>query len=276
MGGWRSAAALPHDDGRKETLMPFDPSAPNVARAYDFLLGGKDHFAADRALAERILSIYPMAAQMARENRRFLRTALDYLPSRRISQYVDLGAGLPTSPAVHEIVGWHDPRASVVYVDNDPVVITHLHALAAGGPYVTAIPADLADPAATLDALTGTGLIDWGTPVCLILAMVLHFLPASRAAEVTAAYTAALAPGSYVLISVGRGDDDLGAQVTAAYDAAPLYNHSPQDMAAFFTGLDLVPPGITDARAWRPGWPARTAPYLSRAGQILTGIGRKP
>lgn len=76
-----------------------------------------------------------------------------------------------------------------------------------------------------------------------------------------------------MLISIGRGDDDLGAQVTAAYDAAPLYNHSPQDMAAFFNGLDLVPPGITDARAWRPGWPAHTAPYLSRAGQILTGIG---
>ena len=177
---------------------------------------------------------------------------------------------------MHEIVAGHDPRASIVYVDNDPVVITHLHALAARGPCVTAVAADLTHPAATLDAVTGTGLIDWDTPACLILAMVLHFLPPDRAAEVTAAYTAALAPGSYVLISIGRGDGDLGAQVTAAYDAAPLYNHSPQDMATFFAGLELVPPGITDARAWRPGWPALTAPYLSRAGQILTGMGRKP
>jgi len=161
--------------------MPFDPDAPNIARAYNFLLGVKDHFAAGRALAERILSIYPMAAQMARENRRFLRTALDYLPAQCISQYVDLGAGLPTSPTVHESAGGHDPWASVVYVDNDPVVITHLHALATGGPCVTAVPADLADPAATLDAVTRTRLTDWGAQVCLILAMVLHFLPASRA-----------------------------------------------------------------------------------------------
>ncbi len=111
--------------------MPFDAGKPNIARAYGYILGGKDHFAPDRALAERILAIYPGARQMAFENRRFLGRALDYVLVQGISQYVDLGAGLPTSPAVHQIVRRHSARAAVAYVDNDPVVLTHLHALAA-------------------------------------------------------------------------------------------------------------------------------------------------
>jgi O-methyltransferase involved in polyketide biosynthesis len=255
--------------------MPFDAGKPNIARAYGYILGGKDHSAPDRALAERILAIYPGARQMARENRRFLGRALDYVLVQGISQYVDLGAGLPTSPAVHQIVRRHSTRAAVAYVDNDPVVLTHLHALAAHGDHrIREVAADLAAPAATLAALDATGLIGWDSPCCLILGMVLHFQPAADAAAITAAYVSALAPGSYVIISIGRGEEQVGSRVTAAYDAAPLFNHSPQDMARFFTGLDLVPPGIVDARAWMPGWPA--PPYMFRAGQVLAGVGRKP
>jgi hypothetical protein len=124
-----------------------DVTRPNIARAYDYLLGGKDHFPADRDLAHRLLAIYPGTRQMARENRRFLIRALDYALARGIRQYVDLGAGLPTTPAVHDIVRRHSATSPVLYIDNDPVVVNHLWALACSGdPHVHAQPADLTAP----------------------------------------------------------------------------------------------------------------------------------
>jgi S-adenosyl methyltransferase len=257
-------------------LLPFDATKPNIARAYDYILGGKDNFPPDRELAEKILTIYPGARQMAKENRRFLLRALTYVLAQGIRQYVDLGAGLPTSPAVHEIIRRHSATAPVAYVDYDPVVINHLHVMAAKpGPHVAAIPGDLTNPPAVLAALTTTGLIDLARPACLILAMVLHFLTPATARKVVSGYVAALAPGSYVIITVGRGEAGVGEQVTSAYDAAPLFNHSPDDIASFFTGLGLIPPGVADARAWQPGWPA-PPPFKPRQAQILAGAGTKP
>jgi S-adenosyl methyltransferase len=272
-GGPESAGLQPAPD---EMLVPFDASRPNIARAYDYLLGGKDNFAPDRHLAERLLDIYPGVRQMVRENRRFLIRALDYVLAQAIGQYVDLGAGLPTSPAVQEIVRRRDNTAPVVYVDNDPVVICHLRALAASGDdHIDAVAGDLVKPPAVLDAVQATGLIDWDKPVGLIAAMVLHFLDAGTAREVTAAYVSEMAPGSHVIITVACGEPAIGDQITRTYNAAPVFNHTPGDVASFFTGLDLIKPGIADARAWMPGW--RTpAPFQDRSGQILAGIGVKP
>ena len=123
MPEWESAAT---PDTHGQPLLPFDASKPNIARAYDYILGGKDHFPPDRELAEKILAIYPAAGQMAIENRRFLARALTYVLAQGIIQYTDLGAGLPTSPAVHEIIRRHSRRATVAYLDNDPVVLNHL------------------------------------------------------------------------------------------------------------------------------------------------------
>jgi O-methyltransferase involved in polyketide biosynthesis len=253
-----------------------DTSRPNVARAYDYLLGGKDNFPADRDLAEKLLAIYPGTRQMVRENRRFLVRALDYVLAQGISQYIDLGAGLPTSPAVHDIVRRYDTTAPVLYVDNDPVVVNHLWALACSAdPHVHAIGADIADTATVLAAARAAGPIDLDEPVCLIAAMVLHFHDAPTARNLVTAYVDELAPGSHVIITVGAGDPAIGEQITRTYDAARLYNHSRDDVASFFTGLDLVDPGVTDARAWQPGW--RTpAPFFDRAGQVLAGAGVKP
>ena len=253
-----------------------DTTRPNIARAYDHLLGGKDNFPADRDLAEKLLAIYPATRQMVKENRQFLVRALDYVLAQGISGYLDLGAGLPTSPAVHDIVRRCDTTAPVLYVDNDPVVISHPRALACSAdPHVHALPADVADPATVLAQACETGEIDFTQPVCLIAAMVLHFLDAATARNLVKAYAAALAPGSHVILTVGAGDPAIGDQITRAYDAAPLHNHTPDDVASFFTGLDLVDPGITDARAWQPGW--RTpAPFWDRAGQVLAGVGVKP
>jgi len=213
---------------------------------------------------------------MARENRRFLVRALNYSLSHGIAQYVDLGAGLPTSPAVHDIVRGFSARATVCYVDNDPVMISHLHALAAkGDDRIQEIPGDLTNPGAVLATIGATGLIDWNRPLCLILAMVLHFLDAGTARDIVATYRSALAPGSHVIISVARGEDQIGRQVTRAYDAAPLYNHSTGDIASFFAGLTLIRPGIVDARAWQPGWPT-PPPFMLRDGQVIVGVATKP
>ena len=253
-----------------------DVSKPNVARAYDYLLGGKDNFAADRELAGKLLAIYPGTRQMVKENRRFLVRALDYVLAQAISQYLDLGAGLPTSPAVHDIVRRQDNTASVLYVDNDPVVINHLWALTCTADRcVEAITADLAQPAAVLGHIRAAGQINLGEPACLILAMVLHFMDAPTARDLVRAYVDELAAGSYVIITVARGEPAIGDQITRTYDAATIYNHTPGQVTSFFGGLELVPPGITDARAWMPGW-ATPAPFYDRAGQVLAGIGVKP
>jgi hypothetical protein len=213
---------------------------------------------------------------MARENRRFLLHALNYVLSYGIAQYADLGAGLPTSPAVHEIVRRFSACAPVCYVDNDPFVISRLHALAAkGDERIQEIPADLADPPAVLAAIRATGLIDWDRPVCVILAMMLHFFDADTARDIVTAHKAALAPGSYVVMSVARGDDQIGQQVTRAYDAAPLYNHPSGDIASFFAGLTLIPPGVVDACAWEPGW-LMLPPFMLRDGQVIAGVATKP
>ena len=258
-----------------EPLAPFDPTKPNIARAYDCLLGGKDHFAPDRELAERLVALYPGVRQMVRENRRFLVRALDYVAAQGISQYADLGAGLPTFPAVHEIVRRHDRTASVVYVDNDPVVISHLRALAAkGDDHIAAVAGDVAKATAVLDAVQATGLIDLGKPVCLIAAMVLHFLDAATARQVTAAYIARLAPGSHVIITVGCGNPAIGEQITRTYNAAQVFNHTAEEVVSFFTGLELITPGVADARASRLGWQT-PAPFQQRLGQVLAGIGIK-
>ena len=254
-------------------MVPFDPTKPNIARAYDYLLGGKDHFPPDRELAGRLVALYPGVRQMVKENRRFLVRALDHVAAQAITQYVDLGAGLPTSPAVHEIARRHDRTASVVYVDNDPVVINHLRALAAkGDDHIDAVAGDVAKPVPVMGAVQATGHIDWGQPVCLIAAMVLHFLDADSARQVTAAYTARLAPGSHVIITVACGEPAIGEQITRTYNAAQVFNHTAGDVVSFFTGLDLIQPGVADARAWKPGW--RTpAPFPQRPGQVLADIG---
>jgi hypothetical protein len=139
---------------------------------------------------------------------------------------------------------------------------------------VQAIAADLAQPAAVLGGIQGTGEVDFGQPVCLILAMVLHFMTAPAARDLVAAYVSELAAGSYVIITVGGGDPAIGDQITRVYDAATVHNHSREDVAGFFAGLGLVDPGITDARGWQPGW--RTpAPFHDRAGRVLAGVGVK-
>src|SRR5947209_8225838 len=165
----------------------FDPAMPNTARVYSHLLGGKDNFPSDRAEADLLLKIYPPLAEMVQENRAFIAEAVTWTASQGVGQFIDLGAGLPATPAVHQTAQAILPAARVVYVDLDPMVLSHARALLAG-PGVAAVAADLRDPAAVLADQELRAVINPAEPVCVILGAVLHFFDADTAREVAAEY----------------------------------------------------------------------------------------
>lgn len=255
-------------------MKPFDPGTASIARVWDYWLGGKDNFAADRELAEKMLEINPLAAQMARENRQFLGRAVTYVVGAGIRQFIDIGAGLPTALNTHDIALGAHPGARVAYVDNDPMVISHARALLATAEGVVVVPGDMREPGAILADPQLTSIIDLAEPVCVLLSGVLHFLDASAARDVATAFTRAIAPGSYVIISVGTGQDEVAEPFSAAYTAAPLYIHTPEQVMTFFDGMELMSPGLVPARGWRGGGPA---PHLApQRPTFLSGVARKP
>ena len=233
-------------------MEPFDPTRPNIARVWDYWLGGKDNFAADRELAEKMLAIHPVSAQMARENRQFLGRAVSYVAACGVGQFIDVGAGLPTAVNTHDIARSVDPKARVAYVDNDPIVISHARSLLAKSPGVIAVPGDMRRPGRILADAGLAELIDLAEPACVILSAVLHFAEARTARDVAAAFARAIVPGSYLIISVGTGSPSEGENFTSAYTAAQIYIHSPEEIRSFFSGLDLVPPGVVPVPLWRP------------------------
>jgi O-methyltransferase involved in polyketide biosynthesis len=253
----------------------FDPTTPSIARVYDYLLNGKDNFAVDREVADKLLAVAPIAALVMRENRQFLARAARWAAEQGISQFIDLGCGMPTTPNTHQSAQAVVGDAHVAYVDTDAVVLTHLRALAAqGNPEVTVIDGDVREVQAILDAISPA--IDLSRPVCLLMGALLHFFPADEARDLVAGYVAALAPGSYVVLSVGRADGDAEAKGFGTYSsagAAEVYNHSVTEFAGFFGPLSLVAPGVADAREWHPD-DGQPSPLPPRPGQSLVGVAR--
>src|SRR5215469_4324423 len=257
----------------RESVKPFDPDTPSVARVWDYWLGGNNNFPADRELAEKMLEINPLAAQMAQENRQFLGRAVSYVARRGVRQFIDIGAGLPTAPSTHDSVQQADPGAKVAYVDNDPIVIAYSRVLLAMTQGVVVVPGDMRHPAAILTDTQLASVIDLVRPVCVLLSGVLHFLDAEEARDVAIGFTRAVAPGSYVIISVGTGQDEVAGPFTAAYSPAPLYVHGPDEIMTFFDGLELMPPGLVPARDWNGG--AAALRLAARQAAFLAGVGRK-
>jgi hypothetical protein len=231
-----------------------DTSVPNLARAYDYLLGGGAHFAADRALAGRLLSLYPRTAELLIASRTYVAGSLDQVARQGVDQFVDIGSGLPTRPSTHETVRRVSPRSRVAYVDYDPAVTQHAATLVPSGVRVT--EGDLAEPEAILDALSGSASIDLSRPACLVLAMVLQVLDPSAARAIVGVLVRALAPGSYLIVSVGEGD------AGRLPDAVAPAGFAPEDVASLFGGLDIAPPGV------RPG------PVLCATGHKPAGLAR--
>jgi hypothetical protein len=256
-----------------EGAPPLDTTRPNVARIWDYWLDGKDNFAADREAAEVMLQIYPLSAQMARENRQFLHRSVSYVAEQGIRQFIDVGAGLPTAVNTHEIARRVAPDAKVAYLDHDQLVVRHAEALLATSPGVIARPGDAADPEAILADPALNKLIDFGAPVCVVLCGVLHFLDIAAARETAATFIRAVVPGSYLIMSIGTGDAELTSDFAAAYKAANLQIFTPEQFASLFAGLEVLPPGLVPAR----GWTASGGPLAlgRREASFLVGVGRK-
>jgi hypothetical protein len=250
----------------------FDASKPSIARVYDVMLGGKDNFAADREVAAKLVAAYPLVAKWARDNRVFLGRAVRYAARRGVGQFIDVGSGLPTSPNTHEIARREVPGARVVYVDNDPVVISHIAALPATDDGIAAVQGDMRDPEAIL-AAPGLAVIDMSQPVCVLLVSVLHFVDAPTARKVATGFMRPAPAGSYLALSAGTGDREFEEQLGPLYTAADAYNHSPEQIRGFFGDLDLIPPGLVAAERWQPG-SALPQPPRPKA-VMLAGVARK-
>ena len=245
---------------------------PSIARVYDFLLGGKNNFEADRKQAQQVLEVYPHAAELAVQARQFQARAVTHAAQQGIGQFLDVGCGLPTAPNTHQTAQAIAPDARVVYVDNDAQVLSHARNLLAKSAGVLAVAGDLNYPAEILYDWRTRRFLDFGQPVCLILAMTVHFFPPDQAEKITAELTDALPPGSYVIMSFVGGDAELGEDMARTYTAAPVYNHGPGGLAHFLRDLDIIDPGITEARHWR-------APVFApgrRRGDAWAAVGRTP
>jgi len=245
-----------------EAAVPeIDTSKPHPARMYDYYLGGKNHFAADRETAEKGLASWQSGRVAARENRAFLGRAVRFLAAEAgIRQFLDIGTGLPTTGNVHEVAQAAAPDSRVVYADNDPLVLAPARALLTSSPEgrTAYIHADLRDPGSILSDPSVREVLDFGQPVALMLVAVLHFVPDEfNPAQVMATLTGALPPGSYLVAShiTGEHDPDGPAAGARAYRAAGLpaqLRDSGEFAQLAFSGLDLVPPGVVLVSEWRP------------------------
>jgi hypothetical protein len=264
-------------------MAEIDTSRPHPARMYDYYIGGKNHFAADRALADAALAHWPSGRIALRENRRFLGRAVRYLAEEAgVRQFLDIGAGLPTTANVHEIAQAADPCSRVVYVDNDPMVLAHARALVASAPEgrTACIQADLRSPLDILSSPVVRSVIDFGQPVALMLIAVLHFLHDEDEPEVVMkTLLDALPSGSYLAASHLTSEHDpegLGAgQRIYREGGIQMQTRDADEFASLaFSGLELVPPGVVLVSEWRPdsNAPRPTPAEVSCYG----GVARKP
>ncbi|CCH34283.1 SAM-dependent methyltransferase [Actinosynnema sp. NPDC047251] len=255
-----------------------DLDRPSAARMYDYFLGGSHNFAADREAAKSVEQIFPGMAGASRANRSFLRRAVRYLLDQGIDQFLDLGSGIPTVGNVHEIAQQADENAKVVYVDVEPVAVAHSTAMLATNPHAGAIQADLRDPDSVLNNDTVRDMLDFTRPIGLLMVAVLHFVPDSDNPEkALARYREALPKGSYLAISHGSleginpdGLEDT-EQIKAIYRRtdSPLTFRTRDEVAKFFTDLDVVPPGVVPLSEWHAD---SADAYIS----AYVGVARKP
>jgi hypothetical protein len=248
---------------------PLDTNTPHPARVYDYLLGGKDNFAADRAFAQQILSVHPHARTAARENRAFMRRAVTWLVrDAGIRQFLDIGTGIPTSPNLHEVAQRVVSRSRVVYVDNDPLVLAHARALLVSDPAgATAyLDADVRDPTRILSSLDVLRTLDMSQPVALSLIALLHFIPDEDGPyDIVRQLVAPLVPGSFLVMSHGTFDPLAPEQVIQmeqlrAASPQPVRPRTRAEMERFFEGLELVVPGIVPLAEWRDDDESRPRP----------------
>jgi trans-aconitate methyltransferase len=255
-----------------------DTSVAHIARVYDYLLGGKENFEADRAAGDAMLRAYPDIANAMRSNRQFLARTVRYLAGDEgIRQFLDIGTGIPTANNTHEVAQSVAPDCRVVYVDRDPVVLIHARALLTSEPegVTDYVEADITDPEAILTH--AATVLDFSQPIALLLLAILHFVPdGDHPHQIVTTLLDALPPGSFLALSHPGSDVDADATEAArsfndrAAEQATL--RSRDDVMRFFDGLDMVEPGLVQVQDWRP-----TTPPLAASGTSMwAGVARKP
>jgi hypothetical protein len=260
-----------------------DTSRPHPARMYDYSLGGKNHFAADREVADKVFAAFPSGRITARENRAFLGRAVRYLAEEAgIRQFLDIGTGLPTTSNVHEVAQAAAPSARVVYADNDPMVLAHARALltSTAEGRTAYIHADLRQPQAILSHPVTREVLDFSKPIALMLVAVLHYIPdGDKPADIIATLLGALPPGSYLAAShvTKEHEPTRISGVQRAFRDANLqaeWRNSDEFARLAFPGLELVPPGVVLVSEWRPegDGPLPTPAEVGCYG----GVARKP
>jgi SAM-dependent methyltransferase len=259
-----------------------DLTKPSAARVYDAHLGGSRNFQVDRHVAELGAAMMPSLPALLRANRSFLRRAVRTLARNGVTQFLDLGSGIPTVGNVHEIAQEEGRRAghhcSVVYVDNDLVAVAHSQAMLRDSDSATAIRADFRDVEDVLTRPEVTSMLDFSRPVALLLVAVLHFLPdRDDPAAVIARYAARLGPGSHLVLSHAC-NEGLDASMRAAADVyseriGGFWMRDRSEITALFPAWPLVPPGLVDFDAWQPD---SSVPPATPIVPGLAGVARKP
>ncbi|MFC4053995.1 SAM-dependent methyltransferase [Actinomadura syzygii] len=254
----------------------FDTSAAHPARVYDYWLGGTDNFPADRELGDAMIRAIPSLPTMARANRSFMERVTRHLVEEGVTQFLDIGSGIPTSPNLHEIAQGIDPSVRVVYVDNDPLVAEQARAMLADVPGVGYVHGDLTEPESILADPLLAGTLDLSRPVALMVVGLLMYFPAELAPERwVATLLDALPAGSTLAISHPTADFDpeAGAVANAAANAAgiPLVSRTRDEFAALFGAATLLDPGAVPLAAWRPDTP----PADPREVYYYAGLARK-
>jgi S-adenosyl methyltransferase len=266
-------------DGDTAADLPsVDVSVPSPARIYDYWLGGSHNFAADREVGQRAAEAMPTLRAAIWANRAFLRRVVSYLAtSCGVTQFLDLGSGVPTVGNVHEVAQAANPAARVVYVDIDPVAVAHGRRLLADDPQSTVIQADLRQPDDVLSRPELNSVLDLTKPVAMLMIAVLHFMPDSEwPGDIVRSYAERVIPGSFVALSHAADDVALPgeqAEMIADYQQStksPFVHREPEQLGLWLAGLELVPPGIVLTNEWRPD---QAAEQILRTYGVLA---RKP
>lgn len=244
-------------------LPPWAPVAtdierPSIARVYDYLLGGYHNFESDRWVAERSLQIYPDLALASQVSRAFLRRVTNYLLDQGITQFIDIGSGIPTLGHVHEIAQKRDPHNRVVYVDKDPVAIAHSQAILQGRANTLVIQADAREPAMIFDHIEAEGALDLNKPTAVLFIAILHFIVEDQEVQqLLDDYCRRLVPGSFVALTHGTYEnappgvaEGLVQLSSSAMHAAKYRKY--EELVNFFSQLELIDPGIVPTPLWHP------------------------
>jgi O-methyltransferase involved in polyketide biosynthesis len=265
-------------DDLTEKLRGFDTSVPSPARMWNYWVGGKDHFAADRAAADKVMAAMPSLPAVARSVRHFL---VDIVASLTVDygirQFLDIGTGLPTADNTHDVAQRAAPESRIVYADYDPVVLAHARALLTSSPEgkTDYIQADLRDTDTILTAAAKT--LDFHKPVAVLLLAVLHFIPdEDEPYEIVRKLMDAVPSGSFLVIVHAPSDlhPDEMAEQTRLYNesgAEFMRPRSQEEILRFFTGLELIGPGLAALYAWLPAGQAEPG-----SGRAVAGVARKP